>query len=95
MNEKCFELMEKVEKKQKLTYGEFVEIVGYGLEMQFFYKKRKFGITKFDGFEFYEWEKDEGYQNYKSLKEFADKINIDGVKVKDIWDKIYKLNFAD
>ena len=95
MNEKCFELMEKVEKKQKLTYGEFVEIVGYGLEMQFFYKKWKFGITKFDGFEFYEWEKDEGYQNYKSLKEFADKINIDGVKVKDIWDKIYKLNFAD
>lgn len=95
MNEKCFELMEKVEKKQKLTYDEFVEIVGYGLEMQFFYKKRKFGITKFDGFEFYEWEKDEGYQNYKSLKEFADKINIDGVKVKDIWDKIYKLNFAD
>lgn len=87
--------MEKVEKKQKLTYDEFVEIVGYGLEMQFFYKKRKFGITKFDGFEFYEWEKDEGYQNYKSLKEFADKINIDGVKVKDIWDKIYKLNFAD
>ncbi len=59
MNEKCFELMEKVEKKQKLTYDEFVEIVGYGLEMQFFYKKRKFGITKFDGFEFYEWEKDE------------------------------------
>ena len=57
MNEKCFELMEKVEKKQKLTYGEFVEIVGYGLEMQFFYKKRKFGITKFDGFEFYEWKK--------------------------------------
>ena len=39
--------------------------------------------------------KDEGYQNYKSLKEFADKINIDGVKVKDIWDKIYKLNCAD
>ena len=39
-------------------------------------------------------EKDEGYQNYKSLKELADKINIDGVKVKDIWDKI-KLNFAD
>ena len=49
MNEKCFELMEKVGKKQKLTYDEFVEIVGYGLEMQFFYKKRKFGITKFDG----------------------------------------------
>ena len=63
--------------------------------MQFFYKKRKFGITKFDGFEFYEWEKDEGYQNYKSLNEFADKINIDGIKVKDIWGKIYKLNFAD
>lgn len=27
MNEKCFELMEKVEKKQKLTYDEFAEIV--------------------------------------------------------------------
>ena len=84
-----------MKKKQKLTYDEFVEIVGHGLEMQFFYKKRKFGITKFDGFEFYEWEKEEGYQNYNSLKEFADKINIDGVKVKDIWDKVYKLNFAD
>ena len=34
-------------------------------------------------------------KDIKIIKEFADKINIDGVKVKDIWDKIYKLNFAD
>ncbi len=95
IKERCLKLMAKVEGKQKLTYKEFIEIISYGLEMQFYFKKRKFGITHFDGYEFYEWNKEDGYQNYKTIQEFSEKINIEGVPVKDIWEKISKISFAD
>ena len=91
----CFALMEKIENKQKITYDEFIEIISFGLEMQFFYKKRKFGVTHFDGYEFYEWDKEDGYQNYKTINEFSQKINIDGILVKDLWKEVSKINFAD
>lgn len=94
-NNRCFSLMEKIENKQKLTYDEFIEIVNFGLEMQFYYKKRKFGVTHFDGYEFYEWEKVDGYQSYKTINEFAQNIKIDGVQVKDLWNEVSKINFAD
>lgn len=92
---RCNELMKKIESKQKLTYDEFIEIVSYGLEMQFYYKKRKFGITHFAGYEFYEWEKEEGYQSYNTIEDFSNKINIEGLLVKDIWNKVSRINFAD
>ncbi len=95
MTNRCNELMKKVENKQKLTYNEFIEIISYGLEMQFYYKKRKFGITHFAGYEFYEWEKEEGYQNYDTIEDFSNKINIEGLLVKDIWDNVSRVNFAD
>ncbi|MCM1306531.1 MAG: hypothetical protein NC037_05885 [Bacteroides sp.] len=94
-NNKCFDLMKKVEQEQQLTYDEFIDLVRYGLEMQFCYEKRKFGITHFNGYEFYEWNKEECYQNYPTIEEFATQINIDGILVKDVWDKITKINFAD
>lgn len=73
-NNRSFPLMEKIENKQKLTYDEFIEIVNFGLEMQFLYKNRKFGVTHFNGYEFYEWEKVDGYQSYKTIDEFAQKF---------------------
>ena len=63
--------------------------------MQFFYKKRKFGVTHFDGYEFYEWNKEDGYQSYKSINEFSHNIKIDETYVKDIWSEVSKINFAD
>lgn len=94
-NDRCINLVKKVQTKEKLTYDELIEIVGYGLEMQFYYKKRKFGITHFEGHEFYEWNKEEGFQSYTSIEEFEQKINIDGIPVKNVWDKISKIDFAD
>ena len=92
---RCFDLMKKIDDKQKISYQEFIELIGFGLEMQFYYKKRKFGISHFDAFEFYEWNIEEGYQSYDSLEDFSNNININGILVKDIWDKITKINFAD
>lgn len=40
--------------KIKPTYEDFIEMVRMNLEPSFIYKKRRFGSTKFDGFEFYE-----------------------------------------
>lgn len=37
--ERCEFLMNKVENKEKLAYDEFIEIISYGLEMQFYFKK--------------------------------------------------------
>lgn len=91
----CFELMNKIEKKIKPTFEEFIKLIGYGLEMQFFFKKRKFGITHFNGYEFYEWNNEIGYQNYDNIEEFSKKINIDGILVKNLWDNISKVDFTD
>lgn len=74
--------------KIKPIYEDFIEMVRMNLEPSFMYKKRRFGSTKFDGFEFYECDKQEGYQNYKTIEEFEQKVNIDGVLLKDIWQEI-------
>lgn len=95
MSRECSELINKIEKKEKLTFDEFIMCVSFGLELQFYYKKRKFGTTQFDGFEFYEWDLEEGYQSYPNLKEFKEKANIDGKVLSDIWDDVSRINFAD
>lgn len=95
MNLKFEKIINKIYAKQKVSYEEFITLIEFGYEMQFFCCKRKFGSTQFDGFEFYEWDKKEGYQSYKTIEEFADKINIDGILVKDLWDKVQDIDFAD
>lgn len=89
------DLVDKVYKKENISYEQFIYLIKSGYEMQFYYKKRKFGSTQFDGYEFYEWNKDEGYQSYKTIEEFSDKINIDGKKLKDLWSEVKKVDFAD
>ncbi len=88
-------IIDKINSKQKLTYDELIIMIENGFEMQFYYGKRKFGMTQFDGYEFYEWNKLEGYQTYSTIEEFSRSINIDGVFVKDIWQNIKKTDFAD
>ena len=92
---RCAELMAKIDNKERPSFDEFIELIGFGLEMQFYYKKRKFGTSHFDGFEFYEWDIEDGYQNYDTLEDFAKKINIHGMLVKDIWNSVSRINFAD
>lgn len=84
-------IVDKISNKQNIAYEEFISLIKYGYEMQFYYGKRKFGSTQFGGYEFYEWDKEEGYQCYKTIDEFAQKINIDGNLVKELWNKIKKL----
>lgn len=80
--------------KIKPTFEDFIEIVYINYEPSFKYKKRKFGSTNFSGYEFYEWNKEEEYQSYKTIEEFAQKVNIDGKYLKDIWDDIYQFELG-
>lgn len=80
--------------KIKPTFEDFVESVRLNLEPNFKYKKRQFGSTNFSGYEFYEWNKEEGYQSYKTIEEFAQKVNIDGKYLKDIWDDVYQFELG-
>lgn len=89
------DLVNKIYNKTDITYEEFIHLIKYGYEMQFYYGKRKFGSTQFSGYEFYEWDKEEGYQSYETIEEFEQNINIDGKLVKNLWNKIKKVDFAD
>ncbi len=93
--EDILKIVNKVYSKEKISFDEFIYLIKNGYEMQFFYKKRKFGSTQFGSYEFYEWNIEKGYQSYKTLEEFKEKINIDGEKVVDLWDKVRKVDFAD
>ena len=88
-------IIKKINNKENMTYMEFIRLIEAGFELQFFYKKHKYGITQFDGYEFYEWDKEEGYQTYPTIEEFKENININGVKIKEIWQDVKKVDFAD
>ncbi len=75
-------------KKLKPTYDEFLNIVKNNLEPSFKYKNKKYGSTQFDGIEFYEYDTDEGYQTYSNIEEFDKQANINGVRLKDLWNNI-------
>ena len=77
-------------KNQKLkpTYEEFLAIVRNNLEPSFKYKNKKYGSTQFDGIEFYEYNTEDGYQSYPSIEEFDKKVNINGVRLRDLWEDI-------
>lgn len=95
MNLNIENIIKKIYDKQAITYDEFIYLIKNGYEMQFYYGKRKFGSTQFGGYEFYEWNKEEGYQCYQTIDEFAQKINIDGNLVRELWSKIKKNDFVD
>ena len=88
-------VVKMISEKRKITYEQFISLISQGYEMQFFYKKRKFGSTQFDGYEFYEWNIEKGYQTYKTIGEFKDKINIDGTPVRELWSDVKKIDFAE
>lgn len=75
--------------KIKPTFEDFIESVRLNLEPNFMCNKKRYGSTNFSGYEFYEWNKEEGYQSYKTIEEFEQKVNIDGKLLKDIWNEVY------
>lgn len=84
----------KIYSKTKISYDEYIVLIEFGYEMQFFYGKRKFGSTQFDGFEFYEWNKEEGYQSYQTIEEFEQKVNIDGKLLKNVWQDVHQFELG-
>ena len=80
--------------KIKPTFKDFIESVYLNLEPSFKYKKKQYGSTNFSGYEFFEWDKEEGYQSYKTIEEFSNKVNIGGILLKDIWDEVYQFELG-
>ncbi len=80
--------------KIKPQFENFIQSIMSNLEPSFKYKRKKYGSTKFDGYEFFEWENENSYQTYKTIEEFEQKANIDGKLLRDIWKDIYQYEFG-
>ncbi len=68
----------------------------YG-EMEFFYDGKQYGVLAVkDGvIHFYEWNvMDKGYQVYPSIDAFAQSANINGTRLRDIWDAVERVGVA-
>lgn len=76
------------------TFEEFILIVLNNYEPHFKYKNKNYGCTNFNGYEFFEWNEERGYQNYPTIEEFKEKVNINGLLLKDIWDSIKKFQLG-
>lgn len=81
-------------KKIKPTFEDFIESVRLNLEPTFKYNKKQYGSTNFSGYEFYEWNKEEGYQSYQTIEEFEQKVNIDGKLLKDVWQDVHQFELG-
>jgi len=79
-----------MEKKIALTFEDFIKLINdhCEIELELEYKGTVYGITQFNGYEFYEPYKKESYQCYMTSEEFARKVNIKGELLKDIWDDV-------
>lgn len=80
--------------KIKPQFEDLIQSVMLNLEPSFKYKRKKYGSTKFDGYEFFEWKNENNYQAYKTIEEFEQKANIDGKLLCDIWKDIYQYKFG-
>ena len=78
----------KENKKLTPSFEEFIEGLYCYKEMQFYYKNKLYGVLWLqDSIDFYEYNIIESLGLYKTIEEFAAKANINGVLLKDIWDK--------
>ena len=76
------------------TFEIFLDILSRGFEMALWYNGKKYGAMKdYDVYDFYLWDNEEGFQEYNSIKEFAEKANIGGVLLKDLWGEIKKIEY--
>lgn len=84
MNLKFEKIINKIYAKQKVSYEEFIALIEFGYEMQFFYGKRKFGSTQFDGFSFMSGTKKKAIKVTKPSKNLQIKSTL-----TEHWLKIY------
>jgi hypothetical protein len=79
----------------KATFEEFVNGLYFYSEMTFMYKGKYYGtfLYKNGDIEFFQNKVPESIQKYKSREEFVSSANINGVLLKDMWDKIENPSF--
>ncbi|MDD3323395.1 MAG: hypothetical protein PHS59_18315 [Paludibacter sp.] len=77
------------------SFEDFVGGLFYYSEMQFDYKSKRFGVVLRKGYsiEFFEFDKEEGYQVYKTKDEFMTNAHIDDMLLRDIWDAVENANY--
>ncbi len=76
------------------TFAGFLDIVSRGFEMALWYRGKKYGAMKYQNkYDFYLWDSEENFQEYTTIEELREKANIDGELLKDIWDKIKRIEY--
>jgi hypothetical protein len=77
-------------------FEDFLKCMRVYSELEFYYKGKHFGLLLVNGvYHFYEWNvMDKGYQKYVSIEEFAERANINGALLKDIWASVEKVSTA-
>ena len=81
-------------KKFMPTFERVISLVDRGIDINFKYNKSLFQLSKHNDYTFWEVDTD-NYQSYDTIDEFRKKINIDGIRVEDLWDEVKKVDFAD
>ncbi len=76
------------------SFGGFLEILSRGFEMVIWYKTKKYGaMLNNKMFDFYLWNSNKNFQEYNTIDEFAEKANINGVPLRDLWKDIVKIEY--
>ncbi len=79
------------------SIDDFFEALKMYSEMQFYYKNTRFGVVKLnDGLiHFYQWNNPDSDQKFDGKAEFLSKANIDGILLKDIWNRVEKATYME
>lgn len=81
-------------KKLLPTFAGFLDIVSRGFEMALWYRGKKYGAMKYQNkYDFYLWGSEENFQEYTTIEELREKANIDGELLKDIWNRIKRIEY--
>lgn len=77
-------------------FDDFLKCMHVYNELELYCRGKHYGLLHLpnDTWDFYEWNVDIGCQTYESIEEFAQKANIEGELLKDIWDEVYDVNTA-
>ena len=77
-------------------FYDFLKCMKVYSELELYCRGKHYGLLHMpnDTWHFYEWNVDIGCQMYGSIEEFAEKANIEGVLLKDLWDGVYDVATA-
>lgn len=85
----------KVERKEKLSFPEFLDLFdGYG-ELEFSYRNKTYGLNgTATTVNFFMIDNHFFNQQFQTTQEFAEKANINGVLLKNIWEQVNDIWFS-